>query len=481
VTALDANIQIDAGASATGTVVSSGTSVRVYGSAADGVFTSAAAEFVYAGGVASGDSIQSGAKAIISSGGRAVGTTVSSGGIAYVFASGTAAGTVLSKGGKALVSSGGVTTATMVSSGGLAYVFAGGVASGDIVQDDGKELISSGGVASGATVQGGGAEYIYSSGGASGTLLSGGDAFVSSGGSLVSATTSAGGADYLRASGTATHTVVSAGGYELISSGGIASGTELLSGGKQYIYSSGTAVDATVSSGAREVISDGGVVSGLSLLSGGDLVDTGEVVISGAGTLAGRLSGLGAVIETGGGDLVLSDSGATFGGEAVVSGGTVELATAGALGNGDVTFVEPLTGSAVLQIDAADAPTAGGTFANTLFDFSGAHEDVVLTSIAYVTGATAAIVGSTLVLTDGANTYTFNVAGTTAVSYPVLDDNGVVEIDPRAISPKVIAFAHAAAAFAPSDAANTALVSSTSPTAHTPFLHATASAGAGHP
>jgi hypothetical protein len=100
-------------------------------------------------------------------------------------------------------------------------------------------------------------------------------------------------------------------------------------------------------------------------------------------------------------------------------------------------------------------------------------------------GATAAIVGATLVLSDGGNTYTFNVAGATAGAYPVLSDgHGGTLIDPRsappkAVDPKVLAFAHATAAFAPSDAANAALVSSTSPSGQTPFLHAVASAGAG--
>ena len=75
--------------------------------------------------------------------------------------------------------------------------------------------------------------------------------------------------------------------------------------------------------------------------------------------------------------------------------------------------------------------------------------------------------------------------GGAAGAYPVLSDgHGGTLIDPipaaapKAIDPKVLAFAHAAAAFAPSDAANTALVSSTSPTGQTPFAHATASTGA---
>jgi hypothetical protein len=48
------------------------------------------------------------------------------------------------------------------------------------------------------------------------------------------------------------------------------------------------------------------------------------------------------------------------------------------------------------------------------------------------------------------------------------------------IDPEVVAFAHALATFAPSDAATTAVGSSASPAGQTPFLHATASAGRGH-
>ncbi|HUO12497.1 MAG TPA: hypothetical protein VMU37_07050, partial [Caulobacteraceae bacterium] len=78
--------------------------------------------------------------------------------------------------------------------------------------------------------------------------------------------------------------------------------------------------------------------------------------------------------------------------------------------------------------------------------------------------------------------YKFKLAGGVAGAYPVLSDgHGGTLIDPTAVDPQVTHFAQTAAAFAPSDAAKTALVSSTSPAAHTPFLHAAASAGAGHP
>jgi hypothetical protein len=185
------------------------------------------------------------------------------------------------------------------------------------------------------------------------------------------------------------------------------------------------------------------------------------VRIGGAGTLDGTLSGSGSIVQTVAGDLALSGAGAGFTGRAVIEGGTVELETAGALGTGVVQFVEPATGSAVLQIDAADAPAAGGTFANVISNFSGASEDIDLRSIAYVAGATAAIVGSTLVLHDGGKTYAFNVAGSVATLYPATGDgHGGTLIDPKAL-----AFSHATAAFAPSAPARMALILSASPRA----------------
>jgi len=184
---------------------------------------------------------------------------------------------------------------------------------------------------------------------------------------------------------------------------------------------------------------------------------------------------------------VLSGDGAKFAGGAVISGGTIELAVSKALGSGYVEFIAPSTGSAILQIDAADAPKAGGTFANVISNFNSAGEDIDLRGVAFVSGASATVVGSTLVLHDGGKTYTFDIAGTTAGAYPVLSDgHGGTLIDPtaaapKALDPKVLAFTHTAAAFAPSDAANAALASSTSPIAQTSFLHATTSVGAGRP
>jgi hypothetical protein len=218
------------------------------------------------------------------------------------------------------------------------------------------------------------------------------------------------------------------------------------------------------------------VASGVALLSGGVLIDDGKVRNLGSGTLAGTLSGSGSLVETGSGVLLLSGSGAAFSGQLAIEGGTVELATSGALGTGFPDFAEPSTGSAVLQIDAADAPAAGGTFADIISNFSGADDDIDLRSVAYVAGASATVSGSTLALTDGGATYSFTLAGSIAGAYAVTSDGqGGTLIDPR-----VALFAQAAAVLAPSGAVQTALVSSASPIGLTPLLLATTSAGAAH-
>jgi autotransporter passenger strand-loop-strand repeat protein len=357
-------------------------------------------------------------------------------------------GATVRSGAEAYISAGGVASNIVVSGGAVARVLAGGTTTGTVVSSGGAEYVSSGGVASATTVRSGGRAYVLSGGGA------------------IGATVSSGGFEYVLASGTTTGTVASNGGWQMVSSGGVASQTRVLSGGRDHIYA-------------------GGVASGLALASGGVVFDDGEVRIAGAATLAGTLSGSGAIIQTAAGDLVLSDAGAAFDGHAVINGGTIELGTAHALGTGYVQFVETSTGSAVLQIDAADAPPAGGTFANVISNFSGAHEDIDLRSIAFVAGASATLTGTTLVLSDSGKTYKFKLSGTMAGAYPVLSDgHGGTLIDPttapKVLDPRVTLFAQATAAFAPSDAVKTALVSGTSPTGQTPFAYSIGSGGTMH-
>jgi autotransporter passenger strand-loop-strand repeat protein len=253
----------------------------------------------------------------------------------------------------------------------------------------------------------------------------------------------------------------------------MASGT-VLSGGEEIVSSGGVAEATVVSSGGHETIYAGGAALGLSVLSGGRLVDDGEVRVGEAGaSLDGSLEGSGVIVNAG--DLILSGADAPFSGRVAIEGGVVELATGAALGTGDVQFVEPSTGSAVLRLDAADAPAAAGTFANAIFNFDGANEAIDLASVAFVAGASATVRGSTLVLTDGGATYRFDLMGAVASAYTVASDGHGGSL----ISPKAILLAQATAAFAPSDAAKTAPVSAASAPALAPLLHATAAVSAG--
>jgi autotransporter passenger strand-loop-strand repeat protein len=525
------------GASVAGTVVLSAGTLNDYGSAAHTVVEYKGDEVIDTGGVGSGDVVRSGGYLVLEVGATAIDETVQSGGWLYLDGDLTSnytlqplpatstsvlEGVTVSSGGNVVFENATVLAGATLSVTSKAAVYGLAVSKGGAVVGPGEllesnviagsisgltvagslELTSGGtergvtvigsttqidpgasatgtvvlelaglrvfGSVSGAVLEGDGVEVVYSGGAASGDIVQAdGDEVVSSG-------------------GVADGTMVSSGGSEFVESAGRATGTVVSNGGREYVYSGGQTLEATVSSGGSETMYAGAGAIGQTVLSGGVLADNGTVQIAGAGTLDGTLSGSGTIVQTAAGDLVMSGAGAGFSGRAVIEGGTVELATAAALGTGYLEFVEPSTGSAVLQIDAADAPAAGGTFSNLIDDFSGANEDIDLRSLAFVSGASATVLGSTLVLTDGGKTYTFDIAGTTAGAYPVLSDgHGGTLIDPatavgsKAIDPKVTLFAQATAAFAPPDAATAALVSGASPAGQTLFLHATASATAG--
>jgi hypothetical protein len=160
----------------------------------------------------------------------------------------------------------------------------------------------------------------------------------------------------------------------------------------------------------------------------------------------------------------------------VLSGGTIELAEFRALGRGGVVF-DGGTASETLQIDAADAPAAGGTFANTISNFSGPNDYIDLRGLAYVAGASATVSGATLTLSDGGKTYKFKLAGSIGSAgtlYPVTSDgNGGTLIDPR-----VAGFVQTMAGFAPANAASLTLVSSGGTSVRAALFNATGSGAA---
>lgn len=75
-----------------------------------------------------------------------------------------------------------------------------------------------------------------------------------------------------------------------------------------------------------------------------------------------------------------------------------------------------------MQIDTADNPAAGSTWSSTLSNFDRVYDALDLRGIAFVSGATAVLSGSTLVVTNGGAVYDFTLAGTAAKTYEVTAD-----------------------------------------------------------
>ena len=363
---------------------------------------------------------------------------VDSGGTLTVLAGGTASATTLS--GTELVS-GGTDSAARVD-GGTQTVVSGGLAVDALIGSAGHQVVSLGGTALGGIVQPGGTQVVAAGGVASGTvMLASGSALSGgiisammikapagnrmsasetvSGGQSIFATVGSGGALFILG-GTATGTTVS-GGLLSVSAGGAVFGTVLASGGVESIFG-GNTTGATVGSGAEQFVGSGSA-SDTAVLSGGlqivwgsalnDTVSSGGTVsntgmlafteVAGAtNSFAGTLVGSGALVQSGPGTLALAGTLAGFTGLAIISGGTLELASAGAVGAGQIAFG---TGAAAtLQIDG---PTAPG---NAILGF-GSGDVIDLPGLRYAGNTTPTISGNTVTVTEAGATERLAIDG----------------------------------------------------------------------
>jgi len=398
-------IKLEHGGRATNTTVSDETvssngfstsysgSFDVYGIAV-GTILGGATETVFHGGVESGGRVGASSLLTISSGGSVLSATIVGDGEVFVHSGGKATGLTVKKGDLKIDAS--------------------ALLSGDLVSSGGTMTLEKPVIVSGVVSAARTEAATNRVSGAS--LLSGGTL------DLSDAIVLSGGADHIISGGTASATTVSAGGKEVIGVGGLASATHLSSGGTQIVSSGGIARATFLDDGSVADVWSGGTLSVASLQSGGRVVDDGVVTVVGSQTLGGSLAGSGEVIKTGGRSLSLYASGSTFHGLAVISGGGIELAAADALGTGAVVFAAPNNSAAILQVDAADSPRAGVAFKNTLSGFMSFGDRVDVRGIAFHSGASATVSGSQLLLTDGGETYKFNLAGTHAAAYQVVGD-----------------------------------------------------------
>jgi hypothetical protein len=104
-----------------------------------------------------------------------------------------------------------------------------------------------------------------------------------------------------------------------------------------------------------------------------------------------------------------------------------------------------------LQVDAADSPAAGATFANVLSSFASTKDRLDLAGIAFASGATATSGTGVLKLSEGGEVYRFKLAGAIGSSFSVVDDGHGGTL----IKVAVAGMVQAAASLAPSTAAAT--------------------------
>ncbi|HZZ89914.1 MAG TPA: hypothetical protein VFE13_16420 [Caulobacteraceae bacterium] len=412
-------------------------------------------------GLISGAKLTNAAKLIVQSGGIADDVVVSVGAALSARAGAVVSGTLIENGGELWLQSGAAAQGVTVSNGGIAVIEDLLVASGRLIAFSGADVDATstyGGVTVrsgatldllGVTVQNGATVKLAAGATISkATALSGATIVVAAGASVLNETIQSGGV--LRGAGAigggVDHGVVSgvtvsgnlnvnaggltsrvtvAHGAETVGSGGLSVSAAILSGASEVVSAQGVASLTVVASGGSEYVAVGGVVDGLTLSGGATLIDNGTVRIGSQRTFAGALSGKGVLAVAGAGDLIVSGAGSAFTGRAVMSGGTLELAVAKAIGAGQVVFAA--TGATkTLQIDAADAPKPGDAFANTVSNFSKPVDNIDFRSIAFVSGATAVVSsmldGPTLIITDGGHTYGLHLEGSIAASYDVTSD-----------------------------------------------------------
>jgi len=250
----------------------------------------------------------------------------------YVFSGGRTVGTVAGPFGEEIVSSGGVAVGTTLSGGAL-VVSSGGVASGTIVMAEGSYFGSTGSSPAEAT----GGEFVLAGGQEiGGTVGNGGGAYVF--GAVTGVAVGSGGSLAVDSGGTATAVTVGSGGSLDLKSGGTASGVTVQSGG-EVLFEGGSVNGLTLESGATvfyAVVSSGQTVSGeivgpglrQAVLSGGKVVD--PVVSRGEQDVSGEVSGAVIVGENPGltGDQYVN-AGGTISGTRIGDWGRVEIDSGG--------------------------------------------------------------------------------------------------------------------------------------------------------
>jgi autotransporter passenger strand-loop-strand repeat protein len=445
----------------TGTVVNAGATLSVTVSGLVSSTQDSGQETISGNGstassaIGSGSFVLSGGTETLEADGVEIGGTVTSGGVLFVASGGTSIGETIEGGGTGVVFAGSTDYAPTVSSGGVYTISSGGAVYG---------LTSS----TGANVNNTPDYYVsggYISGLGSSTVNfqvpAGGTEFAGSGGTTTGTVIAAGGTLSVTVSGYASATQDS--GQETISGNGstassaIGSGSVVMSGGTETLIADGVELGGTVLSGGVVDVASGGAVSGLVVDNGGSVYYT-PVYLSSGGVVSGLGNATTGTVVSSGAALYDTNSGNTIG--AVLLSGGSELVTTGGAANGTLvgsgaTQIVAAGGIAantvisggtdILQAASNDGPvTFAGNGGTLVFDgagtpstqyfsvsgfVSGSGDAIVLSGLAYISGASAVLSGGQITITDGGSTYTIadpnDPAGT---PFSTVNDGGVVEL-----------------------------------------------------
>ncbi|WP_051296586.1 autotransporter outer membrane beta-barrel domain-containing protein [Anaeroarcus burkinensis] len=261
---LNGGVQNVFGGDASGAIINNGGVQNVSGGNADTAhINSGGRQCIYSGGTATDSQVQGGGLLRINAGGSAINATLETG---YVLQADTDATLTTSVGGPT-ISSGTASNITL-NSGGILDVLTGGSALGTIISRGGIENVS--GDASGATINNGGVQNVSSGGNVSGaTISSGGTQSVSSGGLATGSIVQSGGVQNVSSGGVATGATISSGGTQSVNFGGSASLSTIKSGGSQTVASGGIVTNTQIDSGGVQTVATGGIVDGVVVNSGG--------------------------------------------------------------------------------------------------------------------------------------------------------------------------------------------------------------------
>lgn len=263
---------------------------------------------IHKGAIASKINLRGG-KQIVSSGGKAVLTSIAKGAAQIIYAGAVASLTVI-KGSQHV--SGGKTIKDQIKSGGRQFILSRGTASGTIISKGGRQILYKGAKARGANVSAGASQVVYGCGSALLTTIRAGGKQYASG--LTSATL-IGGIQYLRSGGRSIKDRVQSGGAQRISKGALASGAIISKDGKQVILSGGHARGGIISKGGSQIISKLGVASAVKIL--------GTAIVASGGLVRGLNIGSGGILKAYKGARIQMTGNANVSGAMNLNGATV--------------------------------------------------------------------------------------------------------------------------------------------------------------